>query len=438
MTAHLEFVAWFRRSAPYINAHRGRTFVVQFDGGATRSDHFSNLIHDLALLHMLGVRVVLVHGTGPQVEAVLHERGIQTTFREGLRVTDGAALEAVVQAVGAARIEIEAMLSMGVANSPMAGARIRVTTGNFVIARPLGVRDGVDFSHTGEVRRVDAAAIQHQLDQDAIVLISPIGYSPTGEIFNLNAANLATRLAIDCNAAKLVFLAPGLSHPEALAALPGQLTAEQARHQLEELPLHDNRGVRRLLANAVDACNGGVSRVHLIDRTIDGVLLRELYTRDGAGTMVNSDPYDSIRRATIEDVGGIIELIEPLEKAGLLVRRSRDRLEAEIDHFTVVERDGSITGSAAVYAFAEEKLAELACFAVAPDYQVSGIGAALLEETEAEARRAGANRLFVLTTQAAQWFEERGFLNAEIESLPLERQRFYNLERNSRVLIKVL
>jgi amino-acid N-acetyltransferase len=356
-------------------------------------------------------------------------------------VTDDAALAATREAAGAVRVEVEALLSMGLANTPMAGARIRVASGNFVVARPLGVRDGVDYCHTGEVRRVDGAAIRGLLDQGAVVLVSPIGYSPTGEAFNLSAEALAPELAVELKAAKLLLLGDHASLRDAEGRIVRQYSLAEARARLAEL-----RGARgdepdeavHHLQSSIHACLNGVQRVHLLDRHEDGVLLLELFTRDGVGTMVSADPYEALRRATIEDVGGILELIRPLEEAGVLVRRAREKLEQEIDRFAVLERDGAVIASAALYPMEDPGMVELACLAVAPPYRRAGLGDRLLRHAEQEARASGATRLVVLTTHTAHWFRERGFVSADPDALPLERKAAYNFQRNSKVLVKAL
>lgn len=429
------FVSWFRNSSPYINAHRGRTFVIMFGGEAVAADSFAHLVHDIALLNTLGVRLVLVHGARPQIEQSLRARGVKMRYVKGLRVTDDAALTCVKEAAGVVRMEIEALLSTGLVNSPMAGACVRVASGNFVTARPLGVRNGVDYLHTGEVRRVDTQAIQKNLEEGSIVLLSPVGYSPTGEIFNLSAEDVATQVAIDLYADKLLFLIEGEGLLNTRKGLVQQLTVSEAdkiltaKRDLAE-------GVKKHLASAVHACRQGVRRVHLLSRRVEGALLLELFTRDGIGTLISATAYEGTRSATIDDVGGILELIAPLEKEGVLVRRSRERLETEIEHFTVMERDGMIVACAALYPFTKEHVAELACFTVHPDYRDAGRGAALLELIERQAKDKKAKRLFGLTTHAAHWFVEQGFQEAKIADLPVARQALYNYQRNSKVFTK--
>lgn len=431
-----EFVAWLRQSSPYIHAHRGRTFVVAFGGEAVADPGFSNLVHDLALLHGLGIRLVLVHGARPQIEERLQLRSAEITVVNGLRVTDTAALACVKEAAGAVRVDIEALFSMGLANSPMAGTRIRVASGNFVTARPLGVIDGIDYGLTGEVRRIDVEAIRSRLDSGAIALVPPLGYSPTGEVFNLSAADVARATAAALSADKLILLAD-----ETVSDGRGRLIESMVPRDVDQLLARRKRlsdREQRVLRNAAEACRAGVKRVHILDRRVDGALLAELFTRDGAGTLVTAEPYEATRTARIDDVGGILELIGPLEQAGVLVPRAREVLETEISRFAVVERDGTVIGCAALYPFEQERLGELACVAVRSDYRGSGRGDALLAFMERQARAAGLEQLFVLTTRTAHWFRERGFEAAPLDALPKRKRDLYNWRRNSKAFMKRL
>ncbi len=431
-----DFVHWFRQSSPYIHAHRGKVLVLSFAGEALQDERFPHLIHDIALLDGLGMKLVLVPGARPQIEERLRLRGADMQIVNGLRVTDETALQCVKDAAGAVRVEIEALLSMGLANSPMAGTRIRVASGNHVTARPIGVLDGIDYQHTGEVRRIDAEAIRRHLDNEQIVLLPPLGYSPTGEVFNLNATDVAAAVAEALSADKLVYLTEGppLGRGKSVASslIPSEVEAlVRRRRSLRE-------GLRRVLERAAAASRAGVRRVHVLDRQRDGVLLRELFTRDGAGLLITQEPYEQIRSANIDDVAGILELIEPLEQAGTLARRSRERLEQEIDRFVVIERDGGIIGCAALYPFEREAMGELACLAVHPDYRGEGRAAQLLERIEWQARTQGLRELFVLSTRTAHWFRERGFQPAGVERLPGRRRDLYNWQRRSKVFIKPL
>ena len=440
MNDQATFVRGFRGSAPYIHTHRGRVFVVLFDGDALREAPFAALVHDMALLHSLGVKLVIVHGFRAQIEERLTLRGLPSRFVDGVRVTDAGTLDAVIDAAGAVRTEVEALLSMGLANSPMHGAGVRVASGNFVTARPMGVRDGVDFAFTGEVRRVDVEAIQGRLNDGSIVLVSPLGYSPSGEVFNMRAEDVATEIAVELKAQKLLMLRAGRWIEDATGTLARQLTLSDARQALAQRPAsHRGDGsAREFLIHAVRACVNGVARTHLLDYHVDGVLLLELFTRDGIGTMVSAEAYDTTRRATVDDIGGILGLIEPLEERGALVRRSRDKIETAIQDFLVLERDGAIIACTAIHPFPDDGVAELACLAVDDAYRKSGRGDLLLGEAQKEARAGGIERLFVLTTHATHWFKERGFEDAGIANLPVQRQELYNYERGSKVLIKKL
>ncbi|MBE2293997.1 MAG: amino-acid N-acetyltransferase [Phycisphaerales bacterium] len=433
-----QFVQWFRKAGPYINAHRGRTFVVLFGGETVEADSFSSLAQDLALLHSLGIRLVLVYGARTHIEARLHEAGRELRYVNGLRITEAEDLPHVKQVVGRLRIRIEARLSMGLANSPMHGARLRVVSGNLITARPLGVRDGIDYGFTGEVRRIDDRAIRLWLDQNAIVLLSPLGYSPTGEIFNLSAEDVATATAMALRADKLLVLGEEPELCDSNGQAIRQLSLSDATRLLTEQPALLPESAARHLRLALRAGQAGVRRIHVLNRRIDGALLLELFTRDGVGALIATDLYEGLRSATIDDVGGVLELIRPLEADGTLVRRSRERLEMEIEHFVLLERDGAIIGCAALYPFPEEAIGELACVAVHPDYRNSGRADALLHHIERRAREQHLQQLFVLTTRTAHWFREHAFEPAEVTDLPVQKQTLYNWQRRSKVFIKTL
>ena len=437
-----DHVSWFRQSAPYIHAHRGRTFVILFGGEAVEDDGFAHLIHDIALLGSLGVRIVLVHGARPQIEKQLNESRIDSAFNENIRITLSEHMPTVEQAVGQVRMRIEAQLSMGLPNTPMAGASIRVVSGNFITAQPYGIHNGIDYCQTGNVRSIDDEAIKQHLINNNVVLISPIGYSPTGETFNLRAEDVATNTAIALNADKLIFIMENNGVNSKNDDLLQQLNLPQAEGWLKKHCADGDaeqcRDTQTHLHNAAQACRGGVRRVHLISRQTDGALLQELYTRDGIGTLVTTDNYEGIRTASIEDIGGIMELISPLEDEGVLVKRSREQLELDVNNFTVIERDGMIIACAALFFFVEEKCAELACLAVHQDYQIHGRGDDLLQHIEWQARKKHIKNLFTLTTQTMHWFIERSFAECSIDDLPVGRQSLYNFQRNSKVLCKHL
>jgi amino-acid N-acetyltransferase len=429
------FIDWFQSVAPYIHAFRGKIFVIAFGGDLVADGRFFDLTHDLNLLAALGVQLVLVHGARPQIEARLKERRHATRFHKGLRVTDDFALAAAKEASGRLRVEIEALLSMGLPNSPMAGADIRVASGNFITAKPLGVLNGVDYMHTGEVRKVHAAAIRKRLGDNELVLLSPLGYSPTGEVFNLALEDVAASTAMTLGAEKLIFLmdTPGVTGRR--GELLRELTVKQAKARIARSGEAET-DVQFYLPWAVRACEQGVKRAHLISNHIDDALLLELFTHKGVGTLITPDPIQTLRAARSEDIGGILRLLEPLEAEGILVKRNRSLLESEIGRFVVIEHDGIVIACAALYPFPEERAGELAGLAVHPDFRNQGAGERLLKEIEIRARRMKLKRLVVLTTRAEHWFVERGFTETDIEALPAPKRALYNWQRRSVVLVK--
>lgn len=434
-------VAWVRQAAPYIHAFRGKTFVIAFGGEVLVSERMQALAQDLNLLAALGIRLVLVHGARPQIDAEMQRRGLPVRFHDGLRVTDGEALECVKSAMGVARIEIEAMLSQGLPNTPMAGAWMRVTGGNFITAKPVGVLDGVDYQYTGAVRKINAEEITADLDQQNVVLITPLGMSPSGEIFNLAWEEVAESVAVALQAEKLIFLcaAPGLvdKQGELLEAVTVDEAEALLKSKVAQAPEID-----RVLVEALRACRTGVGRVHFLDREADGAMLMEFFTRAGVGTVMTHASLVSLREATVDDVGALLGLIAPLEADGTLVKRGRERLEMEIGRFSLLEDDGVVVGCAALYPFTaargQERAGELACLAVMAEYRRWGYGDQLRRHIEARAKKQKLKKLFVLTTRTAHWFIERGFKESDVSALPEAKRELYNYQRRSKVFIKTL
>ncbi|MCR9027464.1 amino-acid N-acetyltransferase, partial [Citrobacter amalonaticus] len=424
-------------SVPYINTHRGKTFVIMLGGEAIEHENFSSIVNDIGLLHSLGIRLVVVYGARPQIDANLVTHHHEPMYHKNTRVTDAKTLELVKQAAGTLQLDITARLSMSLNNTPLQGAHINVVSGNFIIAQPLGVDDGVDYCHSGRIRRIDEEAIHRQLDSGAIVLMGPVAVSVTGESFNLTSEEIATQLAIKLKAEKMI----GFCSSQGVTNDDGDIVSElfpneaQARVEAQEEKGDYNSGTVRFLRGAVKACRSGVRRCHLISYQEDGALLQELFSRDGIGTQIVMESAEQIRRATINDIGGILELIRPLEQQGILVRRSREQLEMEIDKFTIIQRDNMTIACAALYPFPEEKIGEMACVAVHPDYRSSSRGEVLLERIAAQAKQIGLSKLFVLTTRSIHWFQERGFTPADIDLLPESKKEMYNYQRKSKVLM---
>ena len=435
------FVPWFRAVAPYIHAYRGKTFVVGLAGEAIAAGKLNHFVQDLSILQAMGLKLVLVHGFRPQVTEQLAAKGHVSRYSHGIRITDAVALDAAQEAAGQLRFEIEAAFSQGLPNTPMANATVRVVSGNFLTARPVGIVDGVDFQHSGLVRRVDQAAIRLAIESGAVVLLSPFGFSPTGEAFNLTMEDVATSTAIALQADKLVFVGevPGVREkaddPE--SPIDTELALADAKRLLTTLPAPlQPTDTAFYLQHCVKACEGGVERSHILPFATDGALLLEVFTHDGVGTMVVDEKLESLREATSDDVGGIIQLIEPFERDGTLVRRERTEIERDIDNYSVVEHDGIIFGCAALYPYPEARTAEMAALTVSPLSQGQGDGDRLLKRVEQRARTAGLDSIFVLTTRTMHWFIKRGFTQVDPDWLPEARKRKYNWDRRSQVLVK--
>jgi len=437
------FVPWFRAVAPYVHAYRGKTFVVAIAGELVAAGKLNLFVQDMAILHAMGIKLVLVHGFRPQVNEQLRAKGHESKFSHGRRITDPVALDCAQEAAGQLRFEIEAAFSQGLPNTPMANATVRVVSGNFLTARPVGIVDGVDFQQSGLVRKVDSGAIRSAIDIGAVVLLSPFGFSPTGEAFNLSMEDVATSTAIALQADKLLFLSevPGIredrSDPD--SAIDTELALADAERLLASLPTATQpTDTAFYLQHCVKACRGGVERSHILPFAVDGALLMEVYTHDGIGTMVVDEKLESLREATADDIGGILHLIEPYEQDGTLVKRDRTEIERDVGHYTVIEHDGVIFGCAALYPYPEAHTAEMAALTVAPGVQGQGDGERMLKRIEHRARAMGLESIFVLTTRTMHWFLKRGFQQVDADWLPDARKRKYNWDRRSQVLLKKL
>ncbi len=440
------FVPWFRSVAPYIHKFRNQTFVVAIAGEAIAAGKLQYLAQDLAMIQSMGVKVVLVHGFRPQVNEQLKAKGHEPCYSHGMRITDEVSLDCAQEAAGQLRYEIEAAFSQGLPNTPMAGSTVRVISGNFLTARPVGILDGVDFQHSGLVRKVDTVGIKRTLDFGAMVLLSPFGFSPTGEAFNLTMEDVATSVASALHADKLIFVTEiaGIRiHPQLPEGddnpIDTELPLAAAEKLLAELPAPNQPSDTAFyLQHCVKACKNGVERSHIIPFAVDGSILLEVYVHDGIGTMVVDEKLESLREAGVDDVGGILQLIEPFEKDGTLVKRSRTEIERDVGNYTVIEHDGVIFACAALYAYPQERTAEMAALTVSPQVQGQGDGERVLKRIEQRAKAAGLDSIFVLTTRTTHWFLKRGFVLVDPDSLPEARKRHYDWSRKSQVLVKKL
>ena len=437
------FVPWFRSVAPYIHAHRGKTFVVAIAGELVAAGKLPTFAQDLAILHAMGIKLVLVHGFRPQIEEQLALKGHTSRFSHGMRVTDSVALDCAQEAAGQMRYEIEAAFSQGLPNTPMAHSQIRVISGNFITARPVGILDGINFEHTGLVRKIDATGIRRAVDFGSLVMVSPFGFSPTGEAFNLSMEDVAASAAIALQADKLIYVTEVKGIPldpnDPESEIDTELALADARKLLSNLPNPiEPTDTAFYLQHAVKACEAGVERVHIVPYSVDGSVLMESFTHDGVGTMIVDEKLESLREATADDIGGVLQLIEPFERNGTLVKRDRTEIERDIGLYTVIEHDGVIFGCAALYPYPEARTGEMSALTVSPAVQSQGDGERILKRVEQRAKTAGLESIFVLTTQTMHWFLKRGFAQVDPNWLPEARKRKYNWDRRSQVLVKKL
>lgn len=435
----IAMIEWFRASTSYINTHRGKVFVVLLSGEALSDKNLANVVYDLTLLHSLGVKLVLVHGARPQISAAFEAAGMESKYHRNIRITETDCIETVTRVVGGESARLEALFSMGISNSPMQGSDIRLCRGNFVTAKPVGIHDGIDYHYTGKVRKIRANAIRQQLDQNNIVLLSNLGYSLTGEVFNLSAEEVATEAAIELEAEKLILMVPQAGVLDDEGQLVSSLSEKDAKFYADKLAQSDEEA--QCISRALDAClrayTNRVHRSHLVSFRENGALIRELFTRQGNGSLISSDGFENLRAATIDDVAGILKLIKPLEENGSLVERSRELLETEIENFKIVELEDSVIACAALYPI-DKDFAEIACIAIDSGFQKHGYGDQLLNSLESQAKKDGIKTVFVLTTIASHWFLGKGFQEAELSDLPEQRQALYNFQRKSKVLLKHL
>jgi len=435
--APAQFVRWFREVAPYVHRFRGKTFVIGFGGELIRDGHLNTLVPDLSLLSALGIKLVLVHGSRPQVNEQLRLKGLNARIGRHTEPTDSDVLECVKEAAGEIRLDIEAAFSQGLPNTPMSHAKMRVVSGNFVVARPVGVIEGVDYLHAGAVRKIDTESVLRTLEQESVVLLSPLGFSPTGEAFSLHMEELAQYAASALRAEKLIYLAPApIVEQNCTTPIDGELARAGADALLREGRLDEES--RIFLEKASLAVKRGVPRAHIIPYDLDGSLLLEIFTHDGVGTMVVEDKLDDLRPATQDDVGAILQLLEPLEADGTLIPRGRATIERDVETFSVLEHDGIIYGCVSIIPYLGEGMVEMACLVVHPEWQSGGDGELLLRHAEQRARALGANSIFVLTTRTSHWFLKRGFVKGVISDLPRAKQARYNPARNSLIFIKSL
>lgn len=431
----LHFAQDFREAAPYIQYLRGKTIVIGIASSLLDSANLNDMVADFNLIAALGARLVLVHGCNTQINALCALNAHQSDFHQHRRITDLTVLQYAKQVCGQIQFDLQAALSLGYTQSPQKPPRLRTVTGNYLTAKPLGILDGVDMQYTGTVRKVDAQAIVQSLDTQAIVIISPIAASPIGQSYNLSMPDTAQAVAVALQAEKLIFLTEESGIFDAQKQLLSNLTAQEAEQLLTQtLALPQQRA---LLSTAIDALNQDIARVQILSGRENGSLIKELFTRQGAGTSIAQNSFIQIRPAREQDIADIIALIRPLETRGVLVRRSKSYLEDHIREFSLLEHDHQIYGCVALKTFTDApQSAELACLVVSDNVRDAGYGDHLLAHVIHEAKKHNKQQLFALSTQTTDWFLEHGFQAAQISDLPPSRQaQYHQLARQSKIFV---
>lgn len=469
------FIEMFRGSANYIASHRNKLAVFHIPGDLMDENPtgFRDLMNDISLSWLLGMKIVIVVGCRFQIEKRYNkEESHGRREHMGMVVTDEESLRIVKEEAGYVRFEVERQLARALKGGSSWGGGRRssgngssngtddvdvgegnVVSGNFYSAQPFGILDGVDYKYSGFVRRMEANKI-HQVHQNRdIVLLTSLGFSPTGEVFNVNTEYLAAYAAGTLGASKVIYFLErdiALRHKVHGSSIPhlrvndGRklLKLNGVRMETKGFVYFDGRSFeceteRRFLTKmgwGMNALKAGVKRVHLISPN-NGGLLQELYTRDGSGTMISGDLYDGIHRATVDDATSIYEVITPLVEKGTLVGRKKAELERDIQQYHVYTRDGLLVACGQLKMF-ENGYAEIGCLVVNPLYRARGRGDAMLGYLERLCVEAGATNLFVLSTQTMEWFIERGFDEVRVDILPPSRRDTYNYDRGSKIYMK--
>jgi amino-acid N-acetyltransferase len=423
-------LADLREILRYVPQYRDKTFVIALDGAVVEEENFRNLLLDIVLLRSLRIEVALVHGAGHQIRRLSTETGQAATNIDGTGITDAATLQLAL--VAANRVSHEILEGLSAAD-------LRGACPNAVVAHPAGILQGVDHQHTGKVDRVDVQLLKALMSHDVIPVIPPLGIDGEGNTYRLNSDAVAVEVAQALHAVKLIYLtsAEGVTVGGELLR---QLTAEEADAVLKAHRADIAATAVSKLVQAVRAARNGVPRVHIIDGRVEEGLLAEVFSNEGIGTLVHTNEYQAIRKALKKDSRAIFHLIQAGMESDELVRRTLSEIERQIDDFYIFEVDGMAAGCAALSVYPEQYTAEIACVCVSQKYENQGIGARLMQFLEAQARTRGVATLFCLSTQAVNYFVQKGgFQLGTLDDLPPSRRERYDKSgRRSQVLTKAL
>ncbi|TVR61861.1 MAG: amino-acid N-acetyltransferase [Spirochaetaceae bacterium] len=420
----------------YANRFKGRTFVIQIEYGIIAHPLLSVLVKDLVLLHRAGIRIVIVPGARQRIDDVLERYGVETRKHNGVRISTPDAIPFIKMAAFDASNRVMTLLSANDTNAVI---------GNWVRARSLGVVDGVDYHNAGVVEKVKINLLTNVLDDHIIPIFPCIGWSVTGKPYNISSRELAATLAIELKADKLFYVAEtnGIEPssyrlPEGIDIAPdghiSRMTLLEAGMFVEMNQERTDDTPTELVSLAHRAGAHGVERVHIVDGRAEGVVLKEIFSNLGFGTMIHANQYQSIRPMRIEDVTDVVRLMDPFVRKGILVKRTEAEMAERFRDYVVYETDGSIHGCGALHAF-DDATAEIAGLAVDPKYDHLGIGQKIVGFLIDRARTLRLNRVFVLTTQTSDWFDRLGFRAGDLSDIPDARRATYNTARNSRVFV---
>ncbi len=425
-----EDIRVLREALPYITRFSGEIFIVKFGGEALEGNNFIQVLPDIALLHSVGIRIILVHGANPQIEAMSKVYGQKSKKRKGIRITDEKTMTIVQQACSSVTQKI--LASFSALNKTKYS--IKGFVGNVVKAKPMGVIDGTDFQFTGEVESIETETLLKVLDDNFIPVLPPLGVDDFGTLYNINADTLAVEVAIALQARKILFLTNVDGVMEGNELVP-ELTPQQARELLKKKNVVTGGMIPKLEA-CITSCENGVRRAHLLNYNKEGVVLLEVLSQHGQGTMINANPYKNIRKAIIADVESIMILTKPLMDSGVLLKRTWEEYEAGIHEFVVFEKDSLVSGCGALRVFRDRQSAEIYCMAIDEKVQDRGYATEIIEYLENQAREKGVKNLFTLSAKIHEWFLQRGFTYTSEKKLPPDRH--VDSSRKSKVLKKVL
>jgi amino-acid N-acetyltransferase len=414
----------------YVTRFRDKIFVIAVDGEILASDNFPNILLDIAVLRSLNIKVVLVHGAGSQIERMAVENDIEISNSDGSGVVDAQTLQISINV--AIRLTNEIM-------EGLTQVDLRAAYANCIIAHPVGIIGGIDYQFSGKVEKVDTRCLELFLREQIVPVIPPLGFDGEGRTFRVNSDLVALEVASALHAAKLIFLS---AHDGLVldGQRIGQLVAAEVEDVLKRQRNQLAPNLASKLEHAAEACQYGIPRVHLLNGTINEALLAEIFSNGGIGTMIYSNEYEQIRRVYKKDVRAVISLIQQSVRNEELIRRTRAEILADIEDYWVLEIDRHIVGCVAMYAYPEQKMAELACLYVSRSTENQGLGRKLMSFVEALAKQRGFNRLFALSTQAFVYLQQKGgFMETDADILPPERRAKYDASgRNSRILVKNL